>query len=99
LVLDVLHLIAEKSCVIEVNTRPMIRGLLDFFYPSKWILEESFRLNIPVTLNCDAHIPTELGGFYPQAAEMLLEIGYKEILILYKNTWQFVELSQNGLKI
>jgi histidinol phosphatase-like PHP family hydrolase len=40
--------------------------------------------NIPITLSADAHSPEEIDGYYPEAIEILRNIGFKELVCLKK---------------
>lgn len=70
----------ETECIIEVNTRGLYKKRSDTFFPSPEILEQVFHLNIPVTLSSDAHLPGDLDGYYPEALDLLKDIGFKELV-------------------
>jgi len=98
-VVKTLDLIAEKGCIVEVNTRGLYKHNPPMLYPGKWVLEQAFQRKIPVMVNSDAHHPDEIeSGFIP-AAETLKDIGYKYLRILLDNTWQDLPFDETGLKI
>jgi len=71
---------SETNCIIEVNTRGLYKKRADSYFPSPEILEQAHHLNIPITLNSDAHHPDELDKYFPEAIEMLKDIGFKELV-------------------
>lgn len=81
LVWNILKKIASESdCIIEVNTRGLYKKRAETYFPSPEILEQVHHLNIPVTLNSDAHHPGELDKFFPEALAMLKDIGFGELV-------------------
>ncbi len=72
----------ETDCIIEVNTRGLYKKRSDTFFPSPEILEQVYHLNIPVTLSSDAHLPGDLDSYYPEAIDLLKDIGFKELVYL-----------------
>ena len=81
-----LQTIARNGTIMEVNTK-----MLDPF-PSWWILERAFELNIPVHLASDAHHPSEITRFFPETAARLREIGFENIMVFGEAGWQQVKL-------
>lgn len=80
LVWKTLKLISNRSTsIVEVNTRGVYKKRTDTLFPGPEILEQVLHLNIPVTLNSDAHEPHELDGYYPEALAMLKDIGFREL--------------------
>jgi len=71
---------SETNCIIEVNTRGLYKKRADSYFPSPEILEQVHHLKIPVTLNSDAHHPDELDKYFPEAVEMIKDIGFKELV-------------------
>jgi len=98
-VLDTLKVIARSSSILEVNTGGIARGKTDSLYPSTWILEESYKMRIPVTLNSDAHRPEHITAKFKEAALLLNSIGYKEVYILHKKTWAPHPISEKGIEL
>jgi histidinol-phosphatase (PHP family) len=94
---ETLDLIAEKGCIIEVNTRGLHKHNSPMLYPGRWVLEKAFRRQIPVMLNSDAHHPDEIESGFSQTAGLLKEIGYKSLRILLNNKWQDIPFNEKGL--
>lgn len=86
-VIDTLKVIAESNCILEINTGGIARGYLTTPYPSTWILEQCKVLNIPLTLNSDAHSPKYLDTHYKEVIEVLRNIGIKELFTIYNEQW------------
>lgn len=88
---DTLDLIKTKGVIIEVNTRGYYKGLTDI-YPSPWILKEILDRKIPVQVNTDAHVPKEIDLGYAYAIQILQDIGFRSVRVLYDNEWQDISL-------
>lgn len=82
-----LELIAKSGSIVEVNTRGIYKGRSDELFPGKDILKKLLHLNIPITLNSDAHKPHELSGFFNEAKTILLETGFKSLKLYTKQGW------------
>jgi histidinol-phosphatase (PHP family) len=81
LVWKTLKFIADESnCIVEVNTRGMYKKRSETFFPAPHILEQIHHLKIPITLSSDAHHPKELDGYFPEAIQVIKEIGFKELV-------------------
>lgn len=93
-VLKTLEVIAKNRAILEVNTGGLVRG--EELYPSKWIMKEARKLNIPVLINSDAHRPEAVNAKFSEAREALLEAGYTEQMILLDHTWKSKRLSNEN---
>ncbi|MBP7496063.1 MAG: histidinol-phosphatase [Bacteroidales bacterium] len=78
-----------KNSIVEINTRGLYTGKYDEFYPAAFVIEECFKLDIPVTISSDAHNPADLTSYYDEAVCMLKTIGYKGVSVFKGNKWQF----------
>ncbi|GAA4836581.1 histidinol-phosphatase [Algivirga pacifica] len=96
---ETLEVIAQSSAIVEVNTRGLYKKATDTPYPSPWILEKILEKNIPICLNADSHIPTEITKGFSEAAHILKEIGFNQLHILYNGEWQGVDFDTKGLKM
>ncbi|MHA1368525.1 MAG: histidinol-phosphatase [Promethearchaeota archaeon] len=79
----ILDEIKESGMVMELNTAGA-RKPINEFYPSKRILKMAFEKGVQVTLGSDAHDPDEVGYAFPEAINLLKEIGYDSI-VSFKN--------------
>jgi histidinol-phosphatase (PHP family) len=92
-----LRVIAEVGVTVEVNTRGIYKKKVSETYPSRWVLEQMFALNIPVALNSDAHHPREISMHFTESARMLQQVGYRQLRVLLDGKWQGVDFNENGL--
>ncbi len=83
-----LELIAKSGSIVEVNTRGIYKRRSDELFPGKDILKKILTLNIPITLNSDAHKPHELDGHFDETKKILTELGFCKLKVFSKNGWQ-----------
>jgi histidinol-phosphatase (PHP family) len=83
-----LALAKNAGAIIELNTRGLYKKKTSDFYPSPWILERMKEMNIPVTINSDAHTPDEITGCFEEALTLLKDIGFRHLQILKNGQWQ-----------
>ena len=76
-VLRALDAVRASGSVMEINTGGVVRDTSGSFYPSPWILDEAFRMGIPVMVNADAHRPEQIDGKFPEAIALLRESGFR----------------------
>ncbi|MCB0510257.1 MAG: histidinol-phosphatase HisJ [Bacteroidetes bacterium] len=76
---NTLNTIKISSSFIEVNTRGWYKGKSKDLYPSTWILEEIAKKEIPIVLNSDAHMPSEISLGFDFALEQLKTIGFQSL--------------------
>ncbi len=94
-----LQLIADAGAIIEVNTRGIYKKKTPETYPARWVLEEMYQLNIPITINSDAHHPDEITSQFTDTAQLLQSVGFRQASILYNGEWQAVVFDEQGVKI
>lgn len=87
-ILNTLEVIAKYGAILEINTGGLYNGEVQEFYPSKWIINEARKFNIPVMINSDAHRPQAVDGKFMEASEALQEAGYTAQMILLDHTWK-----------
>jgi histidinol-phosphatase (PHP family) len=87
LIQESLQLIKEKSLVMEINTRGLYKGRFDELFPSISISQKAQEMGIPLMLNTDAHHPSELLGYYPEAIEIIKKAGIKELWHYSEKGW------------
>ena len=98
-VMEVLEVVKNQNVIIEVNTRGFYKNLTKQYYPSDWILKECKKMNIPVTISADAHTVSEINKEYENVANLLIETGYKEIMIYDSKGWYLVPFTNQGVTI
>ncbi len=87
LIEKVLDVVKDKGIIVEVNTGGITRGYIQEPYPSKWILAECKKREIPVMVNSDAHSVENIDGCFDLAYSILKEVGYRELAILKDGKW------------
>ena len=75
---DALLAVAEAGIAIEVSSGGLRKPCREV-YPSAEFLKIARRLEIPVTLGSDAHLPQEVGQDFDKAVALLRECGYSQI--------------------
>jgi len=94
LVDETLDLILHLGAVVEVNTRGLYKKRSDSLFPGPWILKKILTQKIPVTLSSDAHRPEELSLGFPEATEILKELGFRSQWLLTGQGWEETELEE-----
>ena len=80
---DALLAIKDADMSIEINVAGMRKKCAEL-YPSLELLQEAYKLNIPITFGSDAHKPEQVGLFSDEAIELAKEVGYTKYAF-YKN--------------
>lgn len=88
MVVETLNCISKTTCIVEVNTSGAARKSNKWLFPSIWILEKCFELGIKITLSSDAHKPADVTAYFETAADIIKDIGYKEIMVLTSDGWE-----------
>lgn len=86
--LRVLELIAERGCIIEVNTRGFYKKKAQETYPGPEILRLMRKFDIPVVINSDSHHPDELIKGYALAIMALNDARYNNVRYLDNYEWK-----------
>ena len=89
---SVIDKIKNRNVIVEVNTGGMSRGYTDFPYPSKFALEMMLKKKVPIMLNSDSHSVETLDYYFPEALEVIKNIGFKEIYIFRQGKFEEVAL-------
>lgn len=96
-VTDMLKAAKENDLIVEINTKSF--ESLRFFYPHQSFFAILKQLNIPVTINSDAHSTDRLHSGLSIAAEHLLANGINETVELINGGWKYCQLTKNGIVI
>lgn len=75
---DALRAVAESGVAIEVSTAGLRKPCREM-YPAEPFLRIARRLDIPITLGSDAHIPQDVGADFGKAAFFARACGYEKI--------------------
>ncbi len=68
---------------VEINTAGWYKPVGEV-YPNRELLEECFRLSIPITLSSDAHVAQDVGRDIARAREMAWAVGYRQVAVFEK---------------
>ncbi|MFZ4522363.1 MAG: histidinol-phosphatase [Bacteroidales bacterium] len=92
LVDETLDLVKQTGVIVEVNTRGIYKKRSDSHFPGPAILEKIKVLEIPVIISSDAHKPAEVALLFNETADLLYEIGFREVMNLTPDGWNHVTL-------
>ena len=91
-----LEILAQSDSILEVNTRGLYTGKAAETYPSIWVLELARKLDVPITLNSDAHHPKDLIQLFPETAHKLNQVGFRTLKVLMGHQWVDLPFDHNG---
>ncbi|AIQ21536.1 histidinol-phosphatase HisJ [Paenibacillus sp. FSL H7-0737] len=78
--LETLKVIADSGIAMELNASGLTKPCAKMF-PAEHLLQEAFKLSIPLTLGSDAHDPAKLGDGLQEARSMLWHTGFRELAV------------------
>jgi len=91
---EILLALIKKDKGLEVNTSGLRNGI-GKTHPNDTILRRYHELGGKIiTLGSDAHRAEDLAGNFPEAANMLREIGFREIAFYRKRKPDFISISE-----
>lgn len=90
-VIKTLEIIKKTGICIEINTSG-VRKKSKEIHPSFWILLESKKRYIPITIGSDSHYPEEIDNGLEKAIELAKKAGYDYILKFKSRTPNKVEI-------
>ena len=94
-----LKTISASDCIVEVNTRGLFSGETMELYPSRWMLECIRELKNPITLSAEAWNPEELAAGLSPTAQLLRDMGFRKVSVLWDGGWQRVDFSAEGFDL
>ena len=77
--------IADSDVAIEISTAGL-RKPVGEIYPDRAVLEMVLDAGNPIALSSDAHTPEQLGFRYEEAAELLGDLGVRELCVFDRRT-------------
>jgi len=86
---DALRAIKNADMVLEINAAGY-RKPVGEAYPSKELLQEAYRLGIPVTFSSDAHKPEQVGMYDKEVIALAKEVGYTECAFFLNRERKFL---------
>ena len=81
--------IKNAGMVLELNVAGY-RKKVQEPYPSLALLEEAYKLNIPITFSSDAHKPEQVAMYNDEIVEMARKVGYTECAFFRKRKIEFI---------
>ena len=75
----------SADCIFEVNTGAISRGYRTAPYPATNLLYSIKKNNGKIILNSDSHKAENIGFYFDEAIELLRDIGFKRLYVLYQN--------------
>ena len=94
---NTLKVIKANNTILELNTRGFYKGTSSEFSPSEIILRKALELNIPVTVNTDAHSKDEIDSAMTNAYEYLRDLGFVYAYALIDGAWNPYFITEYGL--
>ncbi len=87
---DALEAIKESDMTVELNAAGF-RKPIGEAYPSQELLEEIYRLDIPITLASDAHKPDQVGLNSQKIIKMARDVGYTKCAVFKNRKRQLID--------
>jgi len=82
--------IKDTDMVLEINVAGYRKPVAEA-YPSKELLEEAFKLEIPITFSSDAHKPEQVGLYNDTIIKLAHEIGYTKCAYFINKERKFLD--------
>ena len=83
--------IKEADMVLEINVAGYRKPVAEA-YPSKELLQEAFKLEIPITFSSDAHKPEQVGLYNDEVIQLAREIGFTQCAYFQNRERKFLKL-------
>ena len=80
---NALQAIKNANMTLEINMAGYRKPIKEA-YPSLELLQEAFKLNIPITFASDAHAPEQVSLYEKKIIQLAKDVGYKQCAI-YRN--------------
>ncbi len=71
----VIQALVDTRGVLEVSTAGLRKDVREI-YPAREMLEMAFSAGVPVVINSDAHVPTDVGVDFDKALSLVRSVGY-----------------------
>jgi len=79
----------RANMVVELNTSGRDKEAREF-YPSRGLIEALHAAGVPLTLGSDSHAPEQVGRYFDEARQLLLDLGVREIVAFEKRRRRMV---------
>jgi len=87
---DALLAIKKSDMVLEINMAGFRKPIKEA-YPSKELLKEAYKLNIPITFSSDAHKPEQVGLYSKEVLKLAKNVGYTKCVIFSNRKKLFID--------
>jgi len=87
---DALLAIKKADMVLEINVAGYRKPVAEA-YPSKELLQEAFKLDIPITFSSDAHKPEQVGLYNDEVIQLARDIGFTKCAYFQNRERRFIE--------
>jgi histidinol-phosphatase (PHP family) len=84
----VLDRLQGSGIFLEINSGGIFRGATSEVYPSRWILTEAFKRDLPLMINADAHRPEAIDFHLEESRTLARESGYRKLKVLIGGQWR-----------
>jgi histidinol-phosphatase (PHP family) len=71
----VIQALVDTKGILEVSTAGLRKDVREI-YPAREMLEMAFAAQVPIVINSDAHLPTDVGVDFNQALDLVRSVGY-----------------------
>lgn len=83
--------VAKSGVAMELNASGLSKPCAEMF-PSRRMLQEAYRLGIPLTVGSDAHHPLKLGENLELARKALWDTGFRELAVFEQRNRSMIPL-------
>jgi len=87
LVNETVELIKQNDLIVEINTRGLYKKRSDTLFPDGYALHQVKKMDIPVLISSDAHLPTEINLLFDYTVERLVDLGFQEVMFFESGKW------------
>ena len=87
----VIQALVDTSGILEVSTAGLRKDVREI-YPAREMLEMAFAAQVPIVINSDAHVPTDVGVDFDKALALVRSVGYTSTVRFEKRQRKIVPL-------
>ncbi|OYW70520.1 MAG: hypothetical protein B7Z37_30475 [Verrucomicrobia bacterium 12-59-8] len=89
----VIQALVDTNGILEVSTAGLRKDVREI-YPAREMLEMAFAAKVPIVINSDAHLPTDVGVDFNKALDLVRSVGYATTVRFEKRKRQIVPLPE-----
>ena len=87
----VIQALVDTNGILEVSTAGLRKDVREI-YPAREMLEMAFAAQVPIVINSDAHVPTDVGVDFDKALDLVRSVGYTTTVRFEKRQRKIVPL-------